>query len=389
MFAFLLFLLILGVLVFIHELGHFIAAKKNRVRVEEFGLGYPPRIWGKKIGETLYSINMIPLGGFVKVFGEEYHEKEKMDVQDKNKAFIYKKPWQKAIILVAGVTMNLILGVAIYYFLIGTNNFKSEPLPLIREYSFPFGEEQKNVLVAGIMEDTSAHDAGVMFGDVIYRIRGEEGSVIGNKWKEVSSAEKLISMIGQSAGESIYLDVRNIRNNKENIVEVVPQMNEELERAVIGIHLIESVTLVYQSPVQKLFAGFMHAYNILVYNFSTLGTLISMSFETRDIAPVSQSLAGPVGIFSLVSEITKSSGEKLVRNILDFTALLSISLAFMNILPIPVLDGGRLMLVLYEWIARKPVNPSVERKLNLTGLAILLTLVVLITFNDIYRLITQ
>jgi regulator of sigma E protease len=388
MIALILFLLVLGVLVFIHELGHFIAAKKNGVKVEEFGLGYPPRAWGKKVGETLYSLNIIPLGGFVKVFGEEYHEEKKIDPEEKKRAFIYKKPWQKAVILVAGVTMNLILGVTIYYFLLGTNNFMSEPLPLIREYQFPFGEQQKNVLIAGVLEDTSAAEAGVTFGDVIYQIRVEGSDTYGD-WTEVSSAESLIDTINQSEGETVYLDVRNVRDNEEKVVTVVPQMNEELGRAVIGISLIESVTLVYQSTVQKLFAGFMHSYNILAYNFSTLGSLISMSFETRDISPVSQSVAGPVGIFSLVSEITSSSGEKLVRNLLDFTALLSISLAFMNILPIPVLDGGRLMLVIYEWIARKPVNPSIERKLNLAGLAILLTLIVLVTFNDIYRLITN
>lgn len=388
MISLLFFLLVLGVLVFIHELGHFIAAKKNGVRVDEFGLGYPPRIWGKKVGETLYSLNIIPLGGFVKVFGQEYQEKEDMDPKDKDRAFVFKKPWQRAVILVAGVTMNLLLGVAIYYFLIGTNNFKSEPLPLIREYSFPFGEEQKNVLIAGVMEGTAAAESGVSFGDVIYRIQ-VEGSDEYGQWAEVSSAESLIDIINQSEGETVFLDVRNVRDNEEKVVEVVPQMNEELGRAVIGISLVESVTLVYQSAVQKLFAGFMHAYNILAYNFSTLGSLIGMAFETRDIAPVSQSVAGPVGIFSLVSEITSSSGTKLVRNLLDFTALLSISLAFMNILPIPVLDGGHLMLVLYEWITKKPVNPNIERRLNLVGFGLLLTMVVLITFNDIYRLITN
>lgn len=381
----LIFIIVLSLLVFIHELGHFLACKKNGILVEEFGIGFPPRVFGVKKGETLYSINAIPIGGFVKPYGEEYHEGEKIKENLKNRAFVNKKPWQKAVVLVAGVFMNLMLGVFIYYGLLSTNNFQSEPLPLINNYDFPFGNEQTNVLIAGTLEGSTAEEAGAEFGDVIYRVKNSNQQ----DWITISSAEQIIDFINNAERQEVLLDIRNVRNNEERVIEVIPEINEEIGRAVIGVSLIDAVTIEYNTVLQRIFSGFMHSYNVMAYNFSTLGSLIGLAFQERDIGPVSQSVAGPVGIFSLVSEITQSSGDKLARNLLDFVALLSLSLAFMNILPVPALDGGRLVLVAYEWLAKKPVNPEIERKLNLGGFILLISLIVLITFNDIWRLITN
>lgn len=380
----LVFVIILSILVLIHELGHFIAAKKNGIKVEEFGLGFPPRVFGIKKGETLYSINALPLGGFVKVFGEEYHEHEgKASKELKERGFVYKKPWQKAVVLVAGVFMNVMLAVVIFYGLLGTNNFRSEPLIVFNNHDFRFGQEEGRVVIASIVDNSPAAKAGV----------GKEQSVlrfnINGTWVPVRSAQQLINSIKTAKDTPIQFELENIRNGVNTVVSVTPEFDKELKRPIIGAQLVDTVILYYQRPLEKVLSGFLHSYNMSVYNLKTIGFLIQTSFSSGSVEPVSQSLAGPVGIAAFVKDILDSSGGKLISNLLNIIALFSLSLATINILPFPALDGGRLVFVLYEWITRRRPNATFERVFNTAGFALLLMLMVFISINDIMKLLSR
>lgn len=377
----LIFLLILSILVLVHELGHFIAAKKNGVLVEEFGFGLPPRIFGIKRGETLYSLNLLPFGGFVKVYGEEYAEDQiKIDKNLKKRAFIYKKPAVKTLILIAGVLMNFILGVVVFYILLGTNGFRSEPLPLYNNYDFRFGKQESKVIVANVVKGSPAEKAGVQVEDIIVRFRKDN-----KPWVNINSADQLIKLTNQANGQNIDIDLNNAKNGQRKIVSVIPSFDKKVGRAIIGVNLIKVVDLYYQTPTQKLFSGFMHSYNVMAYNLNTLKSFIASAFKEKSWGPVAHTVSGPVGIFAVVSDIVKGSGNKLVVNLANLVALLSLSLALFNILPFPALDGGRLVFIVYEVISGKRTNAKIERYLNLVGIIILLSLVVLISINDIIK----
>lgn len=384
-----LFIFILGLLVLIHEIGHFIAAKKSGVLVEEFGIGFPPRLWGKRIGETLYSVNAIPLGGFVKLYGEEYEEvekgKKKVTGALRQKAFVYKPHYKKAIIIIAGVLMNLVLGVTIYYALLSFNNFQSDPIPLLTPYNFRFGTQEGRVIATNIIKDSPADRAGITVEDIIdkYQIAG---SVDPSRWVQITSANQLIDTVKTSEGRNMFIEVENYRNGVKRQIAVTPSYNKELKRAVIGVNLLDTVVLKYQTGKQKLLSGFMHSYNILTYNFSTIGQLIQMSIKEKKLAPVSETVSGPIGIYSVVNTIVQTSGQKVVKNVLNIVGLLSLSLAFMNILPLPALDGGRLAFILFEWITGKRVNKTLERNVNLVGFFVIILLGIVVSINDVMRI---
>lgn len=380
------FFLILGALVLIHEFGHYIIAKKNNVLVEEFGIGFPPRLWGKKIGETLYSINLIPLGGFVKLHGEEYSEiKEDVDTKSlKKRAFVFQKPHIKAAIITGGVIMNLILGVTIYYIILSLNGFQSEAIPLLKPYRFLFGSQQERVVVTAVQKDSPAEKAHLSSEDLVMKYQISP-IMYETAWKSVGSASELISIIKNSQGRSVFLSTVSIKNGVTKTVQVIPQYDSKLKRAIIGIGLIDTVIISYHSPIQKLFSGFLHSYNIMTYNYSTIATLFQTAVKEKNAEIVSGVVSGPIGIFSVVSDIVKTSGKKLAMNILNITALLSLSLAFMNILPFPALDGGRFVFVLYEWITKKRINSTIEQYANLGGFIFLIFLAIVVSINDIMR----
>jgi len=384
MLSLILFILILSFLVLIHEFGHFIVAKKNGVKVEEFAIGFPPRLFAIKRGETTYTINIFPLGGFVRLFGEEYHDEDKMGGVpfDKQRAFVYKKPHQKAAVIAAGVIMNLLFGILIFYGILAFSGFKSDPLPLLFPHHFTFGVQEGRVIATNMAKSSPAEQAGIKPEDIIssFSVRRSVQPT------PVTSAEQLIAVIKQSSGKQIFLQTVNLKDGSEKTVSVVPVYNETAKRALIGVSLIDGVVISYTKPLDKVFSGFMHSYNVLEYNMSTIGTLVSLAFKEKSVSPVSGAVAGPVGIYGVVNDMVQTSGAQLVKNILNLVALLSLSLGFMNILPFPALDGGRMVFVVYEWITRKRVNKKVENITNIAGFGVLMGLALLVSINDILRL---
>ncbi|GIW69752.1 MAG: zinc metalloprotease [Patescibacteria group bacterium] len=378
------FLLILSVLVLIHELGHFIAAKSNGVRVEEFGWGIPPRVIGKKFGETVYSINLLPFGGFVKLTGEDF-EKGEEDTGDlgeagvlDSKSFASKTPRQRVAILIAGVFMNVVLAVALFYLFMFVNGFKTFQMPLIFDYKFKFGEISKiGTLVSGIQPGSPADKAGLSLGEAVMEINGRKVSDI-NEFKSV-----LASFDGAPVTLTL-LDLKDTSYDKIRYVEVTPEKDEE-GKYIFGVYLGESVSISYRKPLERLFVGFIHSYNVMGYSFNTLEKMIALSFKTKDITPVSEGVTGPVGIYNLVDMVLKYGGPNAWLTLLDYTALMSLSLAFVNILPFPALDGGRTAFVLFEGVFKKKVNPKIEAAFHRIGMAALLVLLLLITVKDIAR----
>jgi len=384
------FIFILAILILIHEFGHFIVAKLNDVRVDEFGFGLPPRIFGIKKGETLYSINLIPFGGFVKLFGEEYHEiSQNSKIKSQNqvrlgkklqeKAFIYKKPWQKTLIILAGVIMNFLLGTTIYYYLLSTNNFQSEPLPTFFNYQFKFGTQEKRVIILNVNKNSPAEKTGIKHQDIVLAYKKD------SNWQKIKSSSEFINLIKNNKDKPIQLDIINNQNGERKIVTIVPYFEKKVNRYIIGVSLTDSVVLNYQKPNEKIFSGFFHSYNIIDYNLKTIAFLISSSIKEKDPKTITQSLSGPVGIYSVVQSAIETSGKKVVNNLLNIIALLSLSLALMNVLPFPALDGGRIIFVLYEWITGKPSNKEIEKYVNLVGFLILISFALVITYSDIVK----
>lgn len=348
----LIFILILATLVIAHEFGHFIAAKKQGVRVDEFGFGLPPRLFGIKIGETLYSLNLIPLGGFVKLYGEEYHEIKKKTQSER--AFINKKPWQKALIVMAGVIFNFILGWLLISFLFT----QGVPVPTDR------------VIVEKVTKASPAQMAGFKERDVITEI------MIDGKVHKIKMSADLIDLSRKFGGKEMTMTVK--RGEETIKLTVTPRKNPPKNEGPLGVvvtSFVEKKFPWYQAP----FYGLIESFNITINIAKELSKILSqlLTFHKPDAQ-----ISGPIGIAQFTATAIKF-GKNAV---LELMALLSFNLAIMNILPFPALDGGRLVFVIYEWITGKQSNKNIEKYVNFIGFIILLSLGVLISVNDIIRL---
>lgn len=385
MLTFLIFILILSVLVLIHEFGHFYVAKKNGVRVDEFGFGLPPKVFGKKVGETEYTLNLLPFGGFVKLYGEDESDPDSYEqgIHD-NRNYLSKTALQRFSILVAGIVMNTLLAIVLYYVFFSFTGFKSFTIPNLFDYHFRFGDvtEYSTVLI-GYGEDSPAEQAGVQLGEAILEVNGER----------VYSVPGFKEALEGKAGEEVYLGVKDLSTIEQNfrLVKVVPV--ERDGEVIVGAFLGKASSIDYGR--NKLLSGPMHAYNVMSYSRFTLSHLIESSVASKSVEPVSSSVSGPVGIFSVVGSILQNSAEiqdagarfKLVMlSLIDLTALLSISLAFINALPFPALDGGRIFIIAIEVIRRKRVSPKFEAMFHQVGIIFLLGLLVLVTIRDVIRI---
>lgn len=348
----LVFILILGLLVFVHELGHFITAKKNGVKVEEFGFGFPPRIFGVQKGETIYSINLIPLGGFVKIYGQDGADK------DDSLSFTAKKIWQRATILVAGIAMNFLLAITLLSFshMIGLPTVASDE---------DISSGKANVQITEVSQDSPAQKGGIQIGDIVKRVNGQE----------VQGVESFQNLVKGNLGKN--MDMVVLRGSEEVSLIVTPRENPPEGEGAIGVGLIETVIKRY--PWYSAFwEGLKSAY------YSTLMSVIGLATMLQGLlmgGRVSGDVAGPVGIAVLTGQVTKLG----FVYILNFTAILSLNLAIINAIPFPALDGGRLLFLLIEKIKGSPVSQKVEQIVHGTGFALLILLMIIITVRDIGR----
>lgn len=389
------FLLILSVLVLIHEFGHFIMAKKFNIKVEEFGYGLPPRLWGKKIGETIYSINWLPIGGFVKLYGEDDAgagavkiSQSKLPKKDLERAFFTRSVKQRGAVVVAGVVMNVLLAILIYYIFLGISGFKTNiPLfPGSKDFIFIGANQEtqvKSLIINNISSDSPAEKAGLTPCSeksclAITKVNGEP----------IKDIKSFTNFIKEHKGEKLRFEFTDLITGEKMEKVIIPRENPPKDQGALGIQFSadEYFVVSYDTFTQRLISGIVHPLSLFIYQFDLLKKLVALSIQERTAEPLGTAVSGPVGIISVVGDIGKFPDIKeRILGWLNLAGMLSISLAFFNILPIPALDGGRLFFILIEGISGRKINPKYEALAHTVGMALLLTLILLVTFKDIFQ----
>ncbi len=346
--------IVLSLLVFVHEFGHFVTAKLSGIKVEEFGFGFPPRIAGFKRGETVYSVNWIPLGGFVKIKGESGGDAHERD------SFSSRKPWQRAVILCAGVAMNVVLA----WFLLTVGYLIG--LPQVAE-DLPAGARVANakIQIYSVLKNSPADMAGFQTGDALIAVDG----------KLISGVEDFRAYTASHEGVPVAVSVS--RDGASIEQPVVPKKLSETGQPGIGIAIVKTGLVSYPfylAPIEGADATISFVREIFVAFYGLFRDL----FTSR---AVSVEFSGPVGIAVLTAEMVKLG----FRYLLQFTALLSVNLAVINILPLPALDGGRVLFLVIEKLRGRAVSARIENMTHNIGFALLMLLVLVITYQDVVK----
>ena len=346
------FLAVLSVLVLVHELGHFIMAKRAKVWVEEFGFGLPPRIFGITIGETIYSINWLPFGGFVRLHGEQREE----GVTKPRRAFLNKNKRTRISIIVAGVVMNFLLAIVCFGLV----------------YSFSgIPRETGVVRIVDVASGSPAQNAGLVVGDLIKKVDS----------KDVVKVGDFIDLVNLKKGKRAVLEIQKAGGTSVKTT-VSPRETPPAGEGPLGVTI--STTEVYFPPVwQRPFYGIYYGFKDALFWGQTVVMGFVSIFQNlfKGVAP--KDIAGPVGIFAVTTEASKIGFLALI----NFVGVLSVNLAVLNIIPFPALDGGRLLFILIESVIGKKILPKVEATAHSIGMIILLLLILAVTANDIQRLI--
>lgn len=347
------FIFVLSILVLVHEAGHFFAARKAGLLVEEFGFGLPPRVWGKKIGETIYSINLLPFGGFVRIHGENVEE----GITQPERAFLNASKKTRASIVLAGVVMNFLLAILAFSVV----------------YSFTgIPRETGRVDIVEVIEGSPAALAGLEETDVITHVNDQK----------VSLTENFIFKVSENLGEEVTVTYKDGETGEVQETQLIPRQDPPPGQGAIGVVISDQE--IYYPPIGlRPFYGVYHGIQQaflwgaeVIHGFSAM---IVQLFQ----GDVPQEVAGPVGIYALTSEAAKFG----ILALIEFIGILSINLAVLNIVPFPALDGGRLLFIVIESLFGKKLIPKVEAVIHTVGMIVLLLLILAITAADIKRLV--
>ena len=352
----LVFLAVLSVLILVHEVGHFLAAKRAGVLVEEFGFGLPPKIWGKKIGETVYSLNLLPFGGFVRLHGEMGEE----GVIEPKRAFINKSKKTRTAIILAGVFMNFALAI----------------LAFATIYSFSgIPRQTGEVKVVEVVSDSPAQTAKVLAGDIVRKV-GEQ---------KITSVEQFIGIVEENRGKRITLEVERMRGEKKEVerISLTPRQNPPEGEGPLGV-IISSTEIYYPPLWQRPFVGIYYGFKeALFWGVTVVAGLVKI-LKDLFLGQAPKDLAGPVGIFAVTSQVAQLG----TLAIFNFVGILSVNLAILNAIPFPALDGGRLLFIGLESVLGRRVLPKIEAAIHTAGMIILIFLLLAITAHDIQRLVS-
>ncbi|MEX2029288.1 MAG: RIP metalloprotease RseP [Candidatus Paceibacterota bacterium] len=361
----LIFFIILLVLVLVHEFGHFFSAKRFGIRVDEFGFGFPPKLFGKKYGETEYSFNLLPIGGFVKIFGENPDE-ENTKGPDASRSFVNKPKWQQAIVLFAGVFANFLLAWLLFSF-----GFMSGFPTSVGSEARGYALTDVNLVVLSVLPNSPAEGAGLQSGDKIISATSDGNSI------SDMNPDILKSFIVAHPGEKIEIGYLRGKENLPGLTSIIPEASEG-GTPTIGISMdqIGTAKLPFFTAFKE---GMMLTLFITKSTAVGLYTLIADSLRGQGSFA---SVTGPVGIVGIVGDAYEFGFIYL----LSFTALISINLAIINLIPFPALDGGRLFFLLIEKIKGSRINPKVANIANMVGFVILILLMVVVTFHDVIKL---
>lgn len=363
------FVIILLVLILSHEFGHFIVAKKFGIRVDEFSFGFPPKIFGKKIGETTYNINAIPVGGYVKIFGEN-EEEEKMSEEDKKRSFVRKPKYIQAMVLFAGVVMNFLVA----WLLLSVGFLSGLPTSIS---AVPKGGviQDQALTITSVAPDSPAFISGLVTGDKIISLETKNDSTL--LLSSRFEPEAVQNFVKKHSKEEILITIT--RAGEEKKVTVAPKVMNDTGLPVIGISMdiIGKLKLPFHKAV---FEGLKLSASVFVQTVVGFYNLVHDALIGQGSM---SSLTGPIGIVGIVGDVTHFGFIYL----LSFTALISINLAVINLVPFPALDGGRLLFLLIEKIKGSRIKPVVANWANTIGFGILIFLMILITYHDIIKII--
>ena len=338
------FLLVLSVLVLAHEIGHFVAARRAGIRVQEFGFGIPPRLFGFRRGGTLFSVNLLPLGGFVRMKGENAAPDEPDSFSSKSRA-------RRALVLVAGAGMNLILA------------------PLLFAGAFMIGDtipcdSCQEIEIYAVWPDSPAKGAGLRAGDVLIRMDGEA----------VVQVETVRAAVQRTLGQQLAITLE--RDDEELTVTAIPRLNPPAQQGPLGISLGPPLQTIRRSPWEAVPMGVQRTGEIMGLLVRGLVMIVS--------GQLAADVAGPVGM----ARLTGQAAEAGLTQLLHFTGFLSLNLAILNMLPVPGLDGARLAFVGLEGLrGGRRVNPATEGVIHMVGLMLIIMLMVYVSYQDILQIV--
>ncbi len=336
---------VLGVLVFFHELGHFIFAKLSGIRVERFSLGFPPRLVGKKIGDTDYCISAIPFGGYVKMSGMIDESLDKDGIKGEPYEFMSKPLSVRAMVIAAGPLFNILLTVIIFAFSVF---FQGIPEPV-------------GPVVDKVSENMPAARAGLKSGDVITRIDSQP----------IKSWDDLTRIIHNHAREPLQIEWT--RQGETFSATITPEHEQSRDIGMIGIR--PKTKTVPAGVFKSIQLGFVNTWNLTKMMFRAFGLLFSGEVSAKE------GLAGPIRIAQMAGESARGG----MGNLLIFTALISLNLGILNLLPIPVLDGGHLLLLGTEAVMRRPLSVKVRMIIQQIGMVVILALMLFVIINDVIQ----
>lgn len=343
-------LIILLILITVHELGHFIVAKLFRVYVTEFALGFGPKIFSRKGKETEFTIRAFPLGGFAAMVGEDGEVEEDLKNIPFERTLKGVNRFKQFLIMFAGSFMNLLLAFIIFCGIAAFNDIR-DPAPVI----------------GMVQEDSPAYHAGLQKNDYVYEIHQN------NEVTKIDSYLDLSLFSSFNADGKPY-DLKIIRGDEHLSLHIEPVFDIESQRYVAGF--VQSTIPAATNPIEVIHNGWILSVDTTKSIFTSLHMLFTGKAGIND-------LSGPVGMVEITKQVSNNAG---ILGLINFTALLSINLAIFNLLPIPALDGGRILIVAIEAITRRRINPDLESKIIGVSFILLMLLIVIVTFNDITKI---
>ncbi len=341
----------LALLIIVHELGHFLMAKFFKVKVEEFGIGFPPKLLAKKIGETIYSLNLLPLGGFVKIYGEDFLER--IEIQDQERSFSHQPIWRRSLIVLAGIFMNIIFAWLLLSFVLMIG------LP-------------SRLFISKVFPDSPAFFAGLKSGDLIIEARSQNFVL-----KDPIPVQDFINLVNQAVQENLLINLKVKRGMEVLEFEIKGRSNPPSGQGALGVAL-NTFGLAKRNFFKSFYDGFKITFNnFLAFTFYFYQFIGDLFWGKADLEQV----AGPVGVFVLASQ----AGSLGFIYFLHFLSLISLNLAVLNLFPLPILDGGRFFLLILEKIKGSALSPKFKLFVYSLSFILILALILLVTVKDINR----
>ncbi len=351
------FVSLIGLMI-LHEFGHFIVANKFGVKVEEFGIGYPPRIFGKKIGETIYSLNLLPFGAFVKIQGE-------IGGIESARSFSGKPIYQRVLIILAGVISFWLIAAVLFSIVMGLG----APTAISDEENGSLVDPK--VQIAGISSGSPAAISGLKVGDTIIEVKSQKSKV-----KSINKVKELQEFTEENKGEEIVLTVE--RGKEIFTVSLVGRILPPSGEGPLGVALVRTAIKNYhgfQAIWQGILATINLTYAIIQGYWQAIGNLIKG-------LPSGVQMMGPVGVVSLFAQVNQMG----INYFLQFVGMIAIYFAIFNVLPIPAVDGGKLLFLVIEAVRKKPVSEKIEQNITALCFSVLIILMIFVTIKDVMRI---